>query len=210
MGLVGQAEHTVVMRQLHDAAQIGTDAVVGGVVHQHGLGVRIFPDGLFHRENTHAQRDTQSVVAFRVHIHRNGAAQHHGAHHAAVHVAGQDDLFAPLCHRQNHALHRAGGAAHHQKGVSRPKGLRGQNLRVPDYRDRVAQIVQRLHGVHVHAHTLLAQQIHQLRVSSPALVPGHVKGHHPHLAEAFQCLVDGSPLLIQMFHSLSPCLFVSQ
>ena len=83
------------MGQLHDTAQIGTDAVIGGVVHQHSLSVRIFPNGLFHSRNAHAERDAEPLITFRVDIDRDGAAQDHGSHHAAVHVARQDEFFPP-------------------------------------------------------------------------------------------------------------------
>ena len=103
----------------------------------------------------------------------------------------------PLAGRQHHALHTAGGAAHHQKGVGRAEGVRRQVLRLPDHRDRMAQIVQRLHAVHVHPHALLPQKGGQLGVAPPALVARHVKGHHPHPAELLQRLIDGRPVLVQ-------------
>ena len=154
-------------------------------------------DGLFHLLALHAQRDAQALVHLGVHIHRDGTAQHQRVQHAAVHVAGQDDLIAPLAGGEHHALHTAGGAAHHQKGVGRAKGVGRQFFCFPDNRYRVAEVVQRLHAVHVHAHALLAQKGRQLRVAAAPLVAGHVKGHHTHLAEAFQCFVDGRTVLVQ-------------
>ena len=199
MRLIHQAQHAVAVRQLYNAFEVGADAVVGGVVDQDGLGVGILQDGLFHFGKLHPQRDAQTLVAFGVDIDRHRAAQHHRAHHAAVDVAGQDDFLPALCHRQHHRLHSGGGAAHHQKGVRRTEGVGGQLLGFPDDRDRVAQIVQRLHRVDVHAHALFAQQRHQLGVAAAALVAGDVKRDDPHLSEVFQRLIDGRPALIQ-FH----------
>ena len=197
VGFVRQAEHPGVMGHLDDCAQVAADAVVGGVVHQNGHGVGVLPDGLFHLLPLHAQRDAQTLVHLWVHVNGHSAAEHQRVQHAAVHVAGQDDLIAPLAGGQHHALHRAGGAAHHQKGVGRAKGVGGQFFGLPDDRYRVAEVVQRFHAVHIHAHALLAQKGGQLRVAPAALVARHVKGHHPHLPELFQRFVDGCPALVQ-------------
>ena len=113
VGLVGQAEHPGLVGHLHDGAQVGTDAVVGGVVHQNGHGVGVLLDGLGHLLPLHAQRDAQALIHLRIHIHRYRAAQHQRVQHAAVHIAGQNDLIAPLAGGKHHALHAAGGAAHH-------------------------------------------------------------------------------------------------
>ena len=154
-------------------------------------------DGLFHLLPLHAQRDAEALVHLGVDVDRHRAAEHQSVQHAAVDVAGQDDLIAPLADCQHHALHRAGGAAHHQEGVGRAESVGGQLLRLPDDRYRVAEIVQRFHAVDVHAHALLAQKGRQLGVAPPALVAGHVEGHHPHLPELFQRLVDGCAALVQ-------------
>ena len=74
--------------------RVRADAVIGGVVDQNGLGVRVFPDGPLHLGNGHAQGDPQPVVALRVDINRNRTAEHQRAHDAAVDVPGQDDLVA--------------------------------------------------------------------------------------------------------------------
>ena len=96
-----------------NAVAVGADAVVGGVIHQHSHSVGVLLDGLCHLLPLHAQRDAQALIHLRVHIHRHRAAQHQRVQHAAVHVAGQNDLIAPLAGGEHHALHTAGGAAHH-------------------------------------------------------------------------------------------------
>ena len=94
-------------------------------------------------------------------------------------------------------MHRAGGAAHHQKRVGSAERIGGQLLGLADDRNRVAEIVQRLHAVDIHTNALLAQKRGQLRIAAPALVPRHVKGNHAHLAEIFQRFVDGGAALVQ-------------
>ena len=201
VGLVGQAEHAVGVSQLHNGLQVGADAVVSGVVYQHRLGVRVGQNGPLHLADLHAQGDAQAVVTLRVDIDGDRAAQHHGAHDAAVHVPGQDNLLSALDRREYHALHGAGGAAHHQEGMGRAECVRRQLLRVPDNRDRVAQVVQRLHRVDVHAHAGLAQQLGQLRVASAPLVAGNIKRNHTHAAEALQRLIDWRAGLVQNRHA---------
>ena len=201
-------QHPGVVGHLDDGPQVGADAVVGGVVDQHGHGVGMLLDGLCHLLPLHAQGDAQALVHLGVDVDRHRAAEHQRVQHAAVDVAGQDDLIAPLAGGEHHALHAAGGAAHHQKGVGRAKGVRRQLLGLPDDRHRVAEVVQRLHAVDVHAHTLLAQEGRQLGVAPPSLVAGHVKGDDPHLPEPLQRLVDGGAALVQLgpfgfVHSLS-------
>ena len=113
VGFIRKAEHTGVVRHFYDGTQVGADAVVGGVIHQHSHSVGVLLDGLCHLLPLHAQRDAQALIHLRVHIHRHRAAQHQRVQHAAVHVAGQNDLIAPLAGGKYHALHAAGGAAHH-------------------------------------------------------------------------------------------------
>ena len=197
VGLVGEAEHPGVVGHLDDGTQIRTDAVIGGVVHQHGHSVGVLLDGFCHLLPLHAQRDAEALVHFGIDIDRHCAAEHQCVQHAAVDVAGENDLIAPLADRQHHALHRAGGAAHHQKSVCCAEGVGGQLLGLPDDRYRVAEIVQRFHAVDVHTHALLAQKGRQLRVAPAALVARHIEGDHPHLSELLQSLVDRCAALVQ-------------
>ena len=95
VGLVGKAQHPVVVGHLGDGLQVGADAVVGGVVHQHRLGVGVLFDGGLHVLPAHAQGDAQPLVAGGVHIDGHGAAQHHGPHDAAVDVPRGRMIFSP-------------------------------------------------------------------------------------------------------------------
>ena len=154
--LVGDDEHIVLVRQLYDGAEIRTDAVIGGVVYEDRLRVGGAFDGAFELLQAHAEGDAEAGVRFGIDVDGDGAAQHERAHHAAVHVAGEDDLFSRLHDGHDHALHGGGGAAHHQEGAFRPEGVGGELLRVAYDGDGVAEVVERLHGVHVHAHALFA------------------------------------------------------
>ena len=197
VSLVGQAEHPSVVCHLDDGPQVGADAVVGGVVHQHSHGIGVLFDGLCHLLPLHAQGDAQTFIDLGVDIDGHRAAEHQRVQHTAVHIAGQDDLIAPLAGRKHHALHTAGSAAYHQKGMGRAKSIGGQLFCLPDDRYRVAEVVQRLHAVDIHAHTLLAQKSGQLRIAAAPLVAGHIKRHHPHLPELLQRLVNRGTALVQ-------------
>ena len=175
----------------HNGAQVAADAVIGGVVDQNRHRVGVLGNGFGHLFPLHAQADAEPLVHFGVDIHRHSAAEHQCVQHAAVHVAGQDDLIPALAGGQHHALHRAGGAAHHQKRVGSAERIGGQFLRFADNGYRMAEIIQRLHAVHIHPNALLAQKGGQFRVAASPLMTGHIKGNHAHLAEIFQRFVDG-------------------
>ena len=104
-----------------------------------------------------------------------------------MYIPGHDDLVVFLTAGQDHGLDRRRGAADHEKCVVRSERVRRQFLRLFDHGDRVAQIVQRLHGIHVNADAPLPEKLHQL---PPMLVSRNVKGDHPVPAEPFQRLVD--------------------
>ena len=198
--LVHQTLHSMAVCQCNNAPQVGTDAVVGGVVDQHRFGIGILLDGFFYLGQLHSKRDAQTFITFGVDIYRNGTAQYHGAHHTAVDVAGQDDFFSALCDRKYHRLYGRGGAAHHQKGMGGAKGVGSQLLGFSNDRNRMAQIIQRLHRVDIDADTALAQQLNQLRVAASSLVPGNIEGNDPHFFEVLQSLIDGRSILFELVH----------
>ena len=59
------------MRQLHNGAQVGANAVIGRIIHQHGLGIGIGLDGLFYLAKLHAQRNAQLAIHIGINIYRN-------------------------------------------------------------------------------------------------------------------------------------------
>ena len=188
------------MGKFDNGAQVGADTVVGRIVDENRLGIRVCEDRLFHLGNLHAKRNPQAGIALRIDIDRNSAAQHHGAHDAAVNISRQNDLFAALCNREDHCLYRRGGTADHQKGVCRSKRFRCQFFGFPNDRHRMAQIVQRFHRVDIHADAFFAEQSYQLRISPASLVSWNIEGNNPHLSKFFKSLIDRSTALIEMVH----------
>ena len=124
------------------------------------------------------------MVHLRVDVHRLGAAEHQRVDDAAVDVPGQNDLFPLFAGGQHHALHCGGGSVHHEKGVFSAEGLSGQLLSLLDDGNRVAQVVQGLHGIYIHAHALFSQKGGKLRRSLAPLMPGHVEGDDAHPLKA--------------------------
>ena len=93
MGLVGQDLHSPGVGQLHDGLNIRADPVVGGVVHKYGHSIRVVLDGLADLVHLHPQGDPQLLVHIRVHVDRNGSAEHHGVDDAFMDIPGKDDLI---------------------------------------------------------------------------------------------------------------------
>ena len=139
--------------------------------------------------------DAEPLIALRVDIDGDGTAQDHGSHHTAVHVARQDDLFSPLCHGEDHALHGGGRAPHHEERMGCAEGFRRQLLRIPNHRNGMAEIIERFHGVDIHGHAAFPQELRQLRIAAAPLVAGHIKRNDTHPPELLQRLIDRRALL---------------
>ena len=69
-----------------------------------------------------------------------------------------------------------------------------------DHRNRVAEIVQRLHRINIQPHTFLSQQLCKLRISSSSFMSRHIKGNDSLLSETFQCFIYGRMLLSFIIH----------
>ena len=82
-----------------------------------------------------------------------------------------------------------------KKAWAAPKSLGGQLLGLPDDGDRVAEVVQGLHGVDVHGDALFPQQLGQFRVAPAPLMAGDVKGHHPAFFKFLKRLINWGALL---------------
>ena len=87
--------------------------------------------------------------------------------------------------------------------MGRTEGIGGQFLRVPNDRDGMAKVVQRLHGVDVDADTFFTQKLNQLRVAAAAFVARHIKRHDALPPETFQRRIDGRLFLTLFIHSHS-------
>ena len=203
MRLVHQRQHTVAVRQLDQRAQVRADAVISGVVDENGDRVWVCLNGRAHIGSFHAERDAELPVHFRVDINRLGPAQHQRIDRALVDVARQNDLVPRFARGQDHALHAAGRAAHHQKRLRRAESVCGKVLGVFDDRDRVAEIVQRFHGVDVEADAFFAQKLYEFRVAAAALVARHIERDHALAAEFFQRLIDRRFLLTFQIQGVS-------
>ena len=70
------------------------------------------------------------------------------------------------------------------------ESLRRQLFRRANNRYRVAQIIQRLHRIHIQPHAFLPQKLHQLRIASSSLMTGYIEGNDPPGPEFLQRLVD--------------------
>ncbi len=176
--LIHQHLHAVLMGKLYNLPEVGTDAVVGGVIHQDRLGVRMLGNGTAHILQRHSQRNSQSLVDARIDVNRHSAAHHQGIDGTAVHVPGHDNLLPCLAHRHDHSLHRGGGAVDNEESMLRTEGLRCQLFRVPYHRNRVTEVVQWFHGIHIHRHTICTQEIPQLLVAPSSLVTGHIQPYY--------------------------------
>ena len=173
--LVRENEHARRVRDLHDLDEVRADAVVGRVVDEDRLGVRMRGDRLLHVLDAHAERDAEALVRARVDVDGDRAADDERVDGAAVHVARQDDLVAGAAAGHDHRLYGGGGAVHHEERVVRAERLGGELLGLLDDGNRVAQVVQGLHGVDIHGHGPCAKIFSELRVPAAALVGGNVK-----------------------------------
>ncbi|MPM21768.1 hypothetical protein SDC9_68213 [bioreactor metagenome] len=77
-----------------------------------------------------------------------------------------------------------------------PKRVRRELFRFADNGNRMAEIIERLHGVDVDADALFAQQLNKLRIAAPALMPRHVERYDPLFTELGERLIDGRALLL--------------
>ena len=151
VSFIRKDQHPFFMRRLHDRPEVGTDAVISRIIDQDRHRVRILLDRFQDIVPLHSQRDPQPLVHIRVYIHRLRPAQHQSVDRTPVYIPGHDDLVIFLTAGQDHGLDCRRGAADHEKCVVRSERVRRQLLRLFDHGDRVAQIVQRLHGIHVNA-----------------------------------------------------------
>ena len=155
MGFIGQTSHPRIMSHADNGPQVTAYSVIGRVIDQYGYGVRIFLDGPRYLLALHTQRNAQPCIDFRIDIYRYGSTEHQSIDDTFMDIARQDDFISPLTDGQYHALHGTGRSADHQKGMGGPKGLCCQFFRLADDRNRMTQIIQRFHTVHVNADATL-------------------------------------------------------
>ena len=129
------------------------------------------------------------MIDVGIYVNRHSACEYHRIYSASVDISGHDYLVALFAGVHYHALDRRSSSAHHEKGVSRAESLSRQHFRVLDDGYRVTEIVERLHGVDVNVHAVLAEELGKLHISSAALMSGDIKGHYSHAAEFSQRLI---------------------
>ena len=189
VSLVDEHEHTVRVSKLSYAAKVGANAVICGIVDHYRLCVGILADSLLDLRNGHTERDSELFVHVGIDVDGDCSSENERIYRAPVDVARHDYLVALLAGVHYHALHRRGGAAHHEEGICRAECLGSQLLRVLDDGYGVTEVVQRLHGVYINIHAVLAEELSEFHITSAPLMSGDVKGNDSHAAEFPQRLI---------------------
>ena len=145
MCLIREHLDSLRMSQRNYRLKVRTDSVIRRIVYKHRLCIRILLDSPRHLVNLHSKRNTKLGIRLRIDINRYRSAKHECIKGAFMNISRQYNLVSCLAGGQNHGLHRRGGAAYHKKSICRSKGIRRKLLRLSDYRNRMAQIVKRLH-----------------------------------------------------------------
>ena len=203
MSLIHQYQHVVLMSQFHNPFQVRANTVIRRVVHQNSHSIGVLFDSLLHLRDFHAQGDTQTVVHIRVHIDRCGTIHNQRINHAPVHVTWQDDFLTLLRSREHHRLHSRSRTSYHQESMSCAKRLCSKVFRLLDDRDRMTQVVEWFHGIHVKFYTLFTQQFHQLRVTAATFVTWHIERNDPVPSELYERLIHWGISLITQFRLVS-------
>ena len=192
------------MGKLGDTANIRTDTVVSRIVYQYSFCVRIGKNGTFHRFHRHAQRNSQILVFVRIHINGNSPVDNQCVDRTAVHIAGHDQLFTGFADRHNHSLRSTGSTVDDKKGIGSPERFRGKLLCIAEHGNRMTEIVQIFHRIHVNLYASLSEKIRQFMVAPSALVSGNVKPYHTVHQMLFQSVHQRSVLLCPVHIALPP------
>ena len=200
MSLICQHLHSSCMSLLYDSPQIRTDSIIGRVIYKNCHRIRILIHSLLHLTDFHAKGNAQLRIHLRVYINRNCTAQYQGIDGTFMYISRQNDLIPCLADRQDHALHCRCGSSYHKECMRCAKSICCKLLRFSDHRNRVAEIVQRLHRINIQPHTFLSQQLCKLRISSSSFMSRHIKGNDSLLSETFQCFIYGRMLLSFIIH----------
>ena len=200
MSLICQHLHSSCMSLLYDSPQIRTDSIIGRVIYKNCHRIRILIHSLLHLTDFHAKGNAQLRIHLRVYINRYRSTQYQGIDHTLVYISWQNDLIPCLADRQDHALHCRCGSSYHKECMRCAKSICCKLLRFSDHRNRVAEIVQRLHRINIQPHTFLSQQLCKLRISSSSFMSRHIKGNDSLLSETFQCFIYGRMLLSFIIH----------
>ena len=166
------------MCHFNDRTQIRTDPIVGRIVYKNCGCIRILTDRPFHLRNLHSEWYPQFCIHFRIYIHRNRTAQYQCIDHAFMYISRQNDLVTCLAAGKHHSLHGRSCSANHKKGMIRTKCFRCQFFCFLDHRNRMTEVIQRLHGIDIQADTFFSQKIRKFRISSSAFMSRYIKRHN--------------------------------
>ena len=198
--LVHKYLHAVRVRQIRNRAEIGADAVIGWIVDKDRLGVRMSLNRCGDILHTHTERNAKHIVDAGIHIDRDGAAENQSVDGTPVDVPRHDDFIpAPYC-REHHCLHGSRGAAHHEECVCSAKRLCSELFRIPNHRNRMAEIIEHFHGVHVDIEAGVSEECRELRIPAPALMSRHIKGNKTCTLHPLKSLLNGSTRLREIRH----------
>ena len=203
MGFIHQNQHIVCMSNLYNGSKIRTDSIIGRIVHQHRHGIRIRDNRFFHFRHFHSQGNSETVIHLRVYINRYRSTQYQGIDHTLVYISWKNDLIPRLAAGKYHSLYGRGSSSYHEKSMIRTECFRRQLLCLFDHRYRMAEIVQRFHGIHIQTDTFFTQKFHQFRIPPPSLMPGHIEGNDPSFLQFFQRLIDRRMHLFFLIHIFS-------
>ena len=201
--LIAEHQHSVFMGNFDDLRQIRANPIIGRVVDQDGLCIGVLFNCLFDPLDRHPKRDSEPAVDTGGDIDRHCAADDQRVNCTAMDIAGHDDLLACLAGGHDHCLHAGTRPADHQKGVICAKSVGCELLCLPDHRNRVTEVVQCLHRIHIRADAVAAKEVTQRLVAPSALMPRHVKMHHAGIPDPFEGVTDRDFCLIQSIQFLS-------
>ena len=141
MSLIHQRHHIMLMSQADYGAEVGANAVIGGIIDEHRRSVGVLDDSLLDLRELHTQRDADMRIDVGVDIDGLGSAEDEGIDNAPVDISGQDDLIPCLAGSEDHTLHGRSRTSHHKIGVGGAEGIGGQCLGVHNDRDGVAEVI---------------------------------------------------------------------
>ena len=145
VSFVSKHEHSVCVSDLNDPPDIRADAVIGGVVHQHGFCVGVFFNCFFNVLDTHSKRYAEAFVSSGVYINGHSSANHQRIYRTAVNVSWHDYLFTCFAGGENHRLHSGGRSVYYKKGVLSAESLCRKLLSVFDDACGVTEVVKVFH-----------------------------------------------------------------
>ena len=198
--LVYENLHTVFMRQLCNCTKIGANSIIGRIIDKYRLGIRMAVNRCGNILRPHTKCNAKQIIDAGIYIDRNCTAENQGIDGASMHITRHDDLIAASYCREYHRLHRAGRAAHHEKSMCSPKCLSCKMFRIANHGDRMAEIIEHLHGVYVNIKAGISKKCCKLRISTTTLMPRDIKGNKAGTLHPLKRLLNRSTRLREVRH----------